>query len=330
MFSSYADPNDYVSYKKLVRTLNSNFGYDLSAALVGKRSLNDVISFKSEIQEQQALISESSYEYTNNKYRKNIIVLEALGHLVNLLEIRTYRIDPKTGSLVNYATQEEKQKTLENPKDNRPDLYFTQDHLNIEEPIEVVGNNYNDVEASVTNAVNQQAPADNLKKAEVYVGVNGGDPNYSTPTNTALEKELDGLSSGDLLNITDKVKAVVKKEITKDISDAVKIQKRKNEEQKLGEDTMTKRTTISMLIESEMEKAEIILGVKAITDDLQQMAEKISRMQIEDMSALTERLKAEFGIERGDQFQTEVGNLLGAALTALQNSKSSIDNTALA
>jgi len=501
MFSTYT-PNDYISYKKLARLLESNFGYSLQSALIGKRSITDVINFRSDIAEQQALISESSYEYSNEKYRKNVIILEALTHLVKLLEIRTYRIDPKSGALVNYKTQEEKQETLANPKDNRPDLYFTQDHLNIEEPIEVVGDDANDVVASVTNAANQVAPEDNLKKAEVYVGVNGGDPNYSTPTNTALETELAGLSSGDLLNLTDKVKKEVKKDLAKEISDAALLAKRKNEEQKLGEsagynaespeldryiavaydtnkdegkrfyvrayteeeaiqfakdhakklhkasvfvetdngneifngsikeqkinEAIAEKETLideeslpndryaqlvfgnftdqyyinvfenlthkkvktlavghnleqkdalhrfknfildahiqvrnainykakkanrqqsqeqklgegnmshkilSKLLESEMEKAEIVLGVKAITDDLQQMAEKISRMQIEDMAALTERLKAEFGIERGDSFQAEVGGFLGTALMALQASKSSIDNTALA
>ena len=331
MISTYVKPSDYVSYKKLVKILESNFDYSLQSSLVGRSTIQSVKQLHEDIKIQQRLIAESTYEYTSNKYRKNIVILEALSHLINLLETRTYRIDPKSGALVNYSTTEDKVKAALNPKDNRPDLsYFTQEHLNIEEPIKVVGSDDNDVEANVTNAANQQAPEENLKKAEVYVGVNSGDPNYSTPTNTALETELAGMTSSDLLNITDKVKSEVKKELASEITDAVKLQKRKQEEKKLGEDTMQSGKIIKKLLESEIEKAEIVLGVKSITDDLQNMVEKISKMQIEDIAALTERLKSEFGIEAGDKFQAEVSAFLGTALSALQQSKSSIDNKALA
>jgi hypothetical protein len=84
-----------------------------------------------------------------------------------------------------------------------------------------------------------------------------------------------------------------------------------------------------VLLESELEKAEIVLAVKAITDELQSMAEKISKMQVEDISAITERIKAESGTESGTEFQTSVNNILQQALSSLQDAKSSVDNEAL-
>src|SRR5882672_807003 len=101
MLPSYVETGSYMSYKKLVNTLKSNFGYNLSESLIGCSTSEDVKHIRLEIQEQQKLIAEGSYEYTNNKYRKNVIVVEALNHLVKLLEIRTYRLEPKTGSLVD-------------------------------------------------------------------------------------------------------------------------------------------------------------------------------------------------------------------------------------
>lgn len=86
---------------------------------------------------------------------------------------------------------------------------------------------------------------------------------------------------------------------------------------------------LKMLLESEIEKAEIVLGVKAITDDLQSMAEKVSKMQVEDISALTERLKAEYGVNVGTEFQAKVNEILSQSLKALQYAKSNIDNEAL-
>lgn len=383
------EPNDFVSYKKLINTLRTNFSYDLPKHLIGKSTVEEVVEFKKDIEEQQKFIVEGTYEYTNPKYTKNVVLLEALSKAINLLEIRTYRLEPKTGALVNFSTAADKLKALLNPKDNRPDLsYFTADHLNIEEPIKVVGQDDMEVEASVSNAANQAAPEDNLKKAEVYVGMHDGDPNYTTPTNAAEEEKLAGLTSVEIANIADKVKADVKKDLAKEISNAAILQTRniakekkenavpkfedvydvqgdhgqgwktlisevtlekakermseykKNEpkvsfrmttkKKKLGEQKMSGNMILKKLLESEMEKAEIVLGVKSMTDQLQSMAEKISKMQIEDLAALTERLKAEFGVEMGEQFQAEVSGFLASSLQALQASKSSIDNKALA
>ena len=85
----------------------------------------------------------------------------------------------------------------------------------------------------------------------------------------------------------------------------------------------------SIILESEIEKAEIVLAVKAITDELQSMTEKLSKMQIEDVSAITERLKAEHGVQEGDQFQQEMTGFLQTAVQSLTATKGAIDNKAL-
>lgn len=86
---------------------------------------------------------------------------------------------------------------------------------------------------------------------------------------------------------------------------------------------------LSILLESEMERAEVVLAVKSLTNDLQTMAQKISKMQIEEVSALTERIKAEFGIETGEDFANNTTSILQNILTSIQNGKSEIDNSAL-
>ena len=92
---------------------------------------------------------------------------------------------------------------------------------------------------------------------------------------------------------------------------------------------MKNSKSIKALLESEMEKAELVLSVKAITDELQSMAEKISKMQVEDVSAISERLKAETGVDSGTEFQSSVNQILQTALTGLQAAKSEVDNEAL-
>ena len=84
-----------------------------------------------------------------------------------------------------------------------------------------------------------------------------------------------------------------------------------------------------VLLESAIESAEVVLAVKAITDELQSMAEKISKMQVEDVASITERIKASQGVDAGAEFQNSVNQILQTTLTALQTSKSSVDNEAL-
>lgn len=91
----------------------------------------------------------------------------------------------------------------------------------------------------------------------------------------------------------------------------------------------TENKSFKFLVESEIEKAELVLAVKAMTDELQTMAEKISKMQVEDISAITERIKAEFGVPNGDAFQADVSAILQNALSSLQTTKAAIDNKAL-
>jgi hypothetical protein len=77
---------------------------------------------------------------------------------------------------------------------------------------------------------------------------------------------------------------------------------------------MTKKTkineSIAFLIEAELERFEVILAAKSITDDLQEMAVKIAKMEAEDVMPLSDALTTNFSIEQSRAFSDAVGEAL--------------------
>lgn len=68
--------------------------------------------------------------------------------------------------------------------------------------------------------------------------------------------------------------------------------------------------SLSFLIEGELERAEVIIAAKAITDDLQDMAVKVAKMEAEDVMPMTDALTTNFSIEQSRQFSDSVGEAL--------------------
>lgn len=84
-----------------------------------------------------------------------------------------------------------------------------------------------------------------------------------------------------------------------------------------------------LLVESQLEKAELIFAIQSITDEMQDIAEKISKMKVETISPLVDRMKAEFGIKDSTRFNEVVGEQLQSALDALLSAKDKISNEQL-
>ena len=74
------------------------------------------------------------------------------------------------------------------------------------------------------------------------------------------------------------------------------------------------------IVESEMAKSEAILAAKNIVDSVQDMLEKVSKLQSEQMPALLDSIRDQIGTEQAEQFKatmtpmiTELSTQLGAA-----------------
>ena len=83
------------------------------------------------------------------------------------------------------------------------------------------------------------------------------------------------------------------------------------------------------LLESEIEKAEITLAVRDISDRLQKMASDLSRTIVDDLPSVTERIKATHGINAGNDFGKKISEDLNTLVQSILETKSTIDDRSL-
>lgn len=89
---------------------------------------------------------------------------------------------------------------------------------------------------------------------------------------------------------------------------------------------MNRKTRLSYLIESELEKAEIVIALKTITDKLQKMAEDLSKIEADDIMPMQDSLKAAFGPQLSEQFTTTSNAKIRELVTAVSSAKDAISN----
>lgn len=81
-------------------------------------------------------------------------------------------------------------------------------------------------------------------------------------------------------------------------------------------------------MESELDKAELVLAAKGISDEVQGMAEKVAKLQVDELMPLVDRLKEVFGNEMAQQFNDSVDGTLSSLLDQLKQSKDNVENQA--
>jgi hypothetical protein len=82
------------------------------------------------------------------------------------------------------------------------------------------------------------------------------------------------------------------------------------------------------LMEGELGKSEAILAAKDIVDSLQDMVEKISKMQVEQLPALIDTIRDQMGAPNADQFKNSMGQLLTDLAGTLSQARETADNSA--
>ena len=79
------------------------------------------------------------------------------------------------------------------------------------------------------------------------------------------------------------------------------------------------------LFESEMGRSEAVLAAKDIVDSVQDMLEKISKIQNEQVPALIDTIRDQIGGEQAEQFKSAISPTLTELYTALSTARESSD-----
>jgi hypothetical protein len=81
------------------------------------------------------------------------------------------------------------------------------------------------------------------------------------------------------------------------------------------------------LFESEMGRSEAVLAAKDIVDSVQDMLEKISKIQNEQVPALIDTIRDQIGGEQAEQFKTTISPCLTELYTALSSARETSDTS---
>ena len=83
------------------------------------------------------------------------------------------------------------------------------------------------------------------------------------------------------------------------------------------------------VMESELDKAEVLLAAKQMADDLQKMAENLASMQVEELMSITNAMKEEVGVAEAETFSQSAEMAIGQALEAVKKANDDVSNAVL-
>jgi len=78
--------------------------------------------------------------------------------------------------------------------------------------------------------------------------------------------------------------------------------------------------------DQDLAQAQALLAAKSLSDDLLSMAEKISKMSVDDLIPLVDSIRDQFGPEAADSYSSMMKQSLEALLTAVTEAKTTSDN----
>ena len=87
--------------------------------------------------------------------------------------------------------------------------------------------------------------------------------------------------------------------------------------------TLVKR--LRNLLETEVNQAEVMMAAKGFAQELQEMVEKIGRLQNEDLPPVTDQMRQTYGTDSASAFQTQIYAALQGVMDALYTAKSQVD-----
>lgn len=110
----------------------------------------------------------------------------------------------------------------------------------------------------------------------------------------------------------------VVKKVEKDFSDANPTNPK---------EPMKESNTISglaFLVESELEKAQVVIAAKGIIDELQNMAEDLAKMEADEIMPITDSMRLTFGPEEADRFNETTTSTIRATMEAVKAAKEAL------
>jgi hypothetical protein len=123
---------------------------------------------------------------------------------------------------------------------------------------------------------------------------------------------------------SDVLQASLYEEVLREVSPTMRKTKKKN-----VKESVTKSKKLAILMEQDLDQAEVVLAAKAMIDKLQGMAEDLAEMSVEELMPIVDAMKESFGIDMANQFSANAESILAPALDVIKQARDGMDNAVL-
>ena len=90
-----------------------------------------------------------------------------------------------------------------------------------------------------------------------------------------------------------------------------------------------KAKTESVVMEDELEQAEVMLAAQELVDELQGMVEDIAEMQVQKLMPIVDAMKEQVGFEQAEAYNNAVDSALAGLLEQSKSAKDAVENATL-
>ncbi len=89
------------------------------------------------------------------------------------------------------------------------------------------------------------------------------------------------------------------------------------------------KTKESIVMEDDLEQAEVMLAAQELVDELQGMVEDVAEMQVQKLMPIVDAMKEQVGFEQAEAYNNAADGALGALLDAMKTAKGAVENATL-
>ena len=89
------------------------------------------------------------------------------------------------------------------------------------------------------------------------------------------------------------------------------------------------KTKESVVMESDLEQAEVMLAAQELVDELQKMVEDIAEMQVQKLMPIVDAMKEQVGFEQAEAYNNAADAALGGILDQMKSTKEAVENATL-
>ena len=94
-------------------------------------------------------------------------------------------------------------------------------------------------------------------------------------------------------------------------------------------DNKKMKTTESVVMEDELEQAEVLLAAQELVDELQGLVEDIAEMQVQKLMPIVDAMKEQVGFDIAEAYNTAADSALGGLLDQMKAAKEALENATL-